>query len=76
MPTLRPKTIDPWDMPVGKPHYHPSLPGDLGEITDDQLMDLFNQFTQWANYTSVVLAGAEVESCLAVPDAWYQAGQG
>jgi hypothetical protein len=39
----------------------PKMPWDIGEITDDQLMALLSEFTEWANYLSVQTADAVLE---------------
>lgn len=45
-----------------QPDYElPSLPYNLGELTDDSLMEFFVQYTGWQNYVSVQLAESEVE---------------
>lgn len=39
----------------------PFLPDDLGDLSDDGLMELFGQLTQWANYASVQVTKADIE---------------
>lgn len=39
----------------------PQLPHDLGDLSDAMLMELFNEFTQWANYIAVRLTKAEID---------------
>lgn len=53
-----------------KPDESPTLPEDLTELSDAELMKLFSKWTQWQNYMSAQLALAEVDeqyakSCVA-----------
>lgn len=39
----------------------PSLPLDLGDLSDHSLMTLFNELTAWSNYIAMQVAKAEVD---------------
>lgn len=66
MPTIKRRVQDQYKvmgfaMP-GKPeHPIPDLPWDLGDISESLLIQLYTQFTQWANYLNVQVAKAEAE---------------
>lgn len=50
-----------------KPKVHPDdngiplLPDDLGELSDDELMDIFNRMTQWCNFVATQLVKVEIQ---------------
>lgn len=48
-------------LPAKPPRSIPDMPWDLGDISDDILMQLYSQFTQWANYLSVQATLADVQ---------------
>ena len=55
----------------------PSLPSDLGDLSEDLMMELFFQLTQWANYAAVQVTKAETEedeaaSRLKMAEAFYE----
>lgn len=39
----------------------PLLPDDLGDLSDRELMTLFNMLTQWSNYAAFLVTRAEVQ---------------
>lgn len=40
-------------------HHPPMVPMDLGELTPDEMMNLFAEFSAWAGYAAVKVAEAE-----------------
>lgn len=44
-----------------RPDVSPTIPEELTELSDAELMKLFSKWTQWMNYTAAQLAIAEVD---------------
>lgn len=49
----------PYSMPSRPTMPVPDMPFSLGEITGDEMMELFRLFTAWANYLSVEVANLD-----------------
>jgi hypothetical protein len=61
MPKLtRPSALG-YALPSKPIHPIPDLPWDLGDLAEPLLMQLYSQFTKWANYLNVQVAKAEVD---------------
>jgi hypothetical protein len=66
MPTLKRRVQENYEemgyaMPRKPVKAIPDLPWDLGDLSEGRLMQLYTQFTQWANYLNVQVAKAEAE---------------
>jgi hypothetical protein len=48
-----------FDRPVAPDAHPPEVPFDLGELTADEMMNLFAEFSAWAGYAAVKVAEAE-----------------
>lgn len=54
-------TLPPKPAASGEDAGIPLLPDDLGDLSPEGLMDLFNRLTQWAGYIAVQLVKLEVQ---------------